>query len=181
MKKEHVWFFVFVLAAAMVAGITMGIMLNFKYIAQQVVANQKLQEEKETYSRIQPSSSGLEVKIPSSHGETSPTTQPSTTTQSSNTQTSASANQQTSTGVSSSQSSSNTAGSQLMVVSPAEKKEIENMLNTVGIPANQDYNQRVRTFQETISLPATGIMDAQTLQALIQKTTVHQASRQLKR
>jgi hypothetical protein len=179
MKREYFWFFVLILAAAMVVGFTLGVMLNFKYISQQIIATQKQQAAQEAYARIQPSGSALESEITSSTAEKSSTTTQATTTQTNNTQTSANAKQQTSTSVPSGQSSSNTSEDKLMIVSPAEKQEIEAMFNTAGIPANQDYSQRVRSFQETIGLPSTGIMDSQTLQTLIKITTVHKANQQL--
>lgn len=35
MKKEHFWFLIFILAAAVVTGSTLGIFTNFKYISKQ--------------------------------------------------------------------------------------------------------------------------------------------------
>ena len=144
---------------------------------QQIIATQKQEQAQEAYSRIQPSGSNLEVIIPSPPVGTSQTSVP----QSNNTSTPPLPASVGSQRFLRPVSIYKRVGISCWLYHQREKQEIEDMLNAVGIPSNQDYSQRVRDFQKKINLPSTGIMDAQTLQALIKKTTVHQASRQLGR
>ncbi|MDD3365420.1 MAG: peptidoglycan-binding domain-containing protein [Syntrophomonas sp.] len=173
MKKEYYWFFVLILAAAVVAGSTLGITMNYKYISEQIMKERSQQEALEAQAQQKPASSPLEVKIPPQDmppdipQKSSNTTTPATT--------------QSSTAVSSAPAPASGNGNKLLVLSQEEKRDIEMMLSSVGIPANTDYSQRIRQFQEKNTLTATGIMDSQTLGALINKVTINQANRHLGR
>ncbi|PKM77805.1 MAG: hypothetical protein CVU90_04960 [Firmicutes bacterium HGW-Firmicutes-15] len=173
MKKEYYWFFVLILAAAVVAGSTLGIIMNYKYISEQILRERSNQEALEATAQDKPSSSQLEVKIPS---KDIPPDVPQKTTN-----TTTSVTTQSSTAVSSAPAPANGNGNKLLVLSQAEKRDIEMMLSTVGISADQEYTQRIREFQEKSTLTITGIMDSQTLGALIKKTTINHASRHLGR
>ncbi len=171
MKKEYYWFFVLILAAAVVAGSTLGIIMNYKYISEQIIKERANQESLEAQAQEKPASNSLEVKIPNQ--DIPPNIPPKSTTTSATTQ--------SGTTVSSAPAPTNGNGNKLLVLSQAEKKDIEMMLTTVGIPANKDYSQRIREFQEKNTLTTTGIMDSQTLGALISKATVNQVNRHMER
>jgi len=148
MKKEYYWFFILVLAAAVVAGSTLGILMNYKYMSQQII-------------NMHSQNKGLETQV-----EQKPVSSPSLP--------------QTSTKTTVAVPASGN-GDKLLVLSQEEKREIEIMLNSVGIPANTNYNNRIYEFQEKNTLATTGIMDSQTMGALIKQTTIRQASRNLGR
>jgi len=173
MKKEYYWFFILILAAAVVAGSTLGIMMNYKYISEQVIKARSNQEAIEAQAQEKPASSSLEVKIPSQD------IPPNIPQKSTNTTTPAST--QSSAPVYSAPAPASGNGNKLLVLSQDEKRDIEMMLSTVGIPADKEYSQRIREFQEKNTLTTTGIMDSQTLGALINKVTVYQVNRHLAR
>jgi hypothetical protein len=171
MRKEYYWFFILILAAAIVAGSTLGIIMNYNYISAQIIKERSNQEALEVQAKQKPTSNPLEVKIPTQ--DIPPDIpQKSTTT---------SAATQSDTSLSQAPASGNGNGNKLLVLSQAEKRDIEMMLTTVGIPANNSLSQRIHEFQDKNTLSPTGIMDSQTLGALISKATIHQVTRHMER
>ncbi|MGS0746098.1 peptidoglycan-binding domain-containing protein [Syntrophomonas erecta subsp. sporosyntropha] len=69
--------------------------------------------------------------------------------------------------------------SEYMVITDAEQQEIKNMLSTLGMKSGQDPAEFIRHFQKDHSLNATGNLDSQTLQLIINQSTRVQASRAL--
>ncbi|MDD4802649.1 MAG: peptidoglycan-binding domain-containing protein, partial [Syntrophomonas sp.] len=166
MKKEYYLFFILILAAAMVAGSTLGITMNYKYISEQVI-NQRSQQETLQAHPEQQSHSPLEVKIP-------PEDMPPAIPSKPNNDSASQSNNITDDTSASVTVSSSSGGNRILLLSQAEKSDIEIMLTATGIAANDNYSQRIREFQENNSLSATGIMDSQTLSLLIRKTTLQQ-------
>jgi hypothetical protein len=171
MKKEYYWFFILILAAAIVAGSTMGIIMNYNYISAQIIKERSNQEALEAQAKQKPTSNSLEVKIPN---QDIPPNIPQKTTN-----TTTSSTTQSGTSVSPAPASGN--GNKILILSQAEKRDIEMMLTTVGIPANNSLSQRIHEFQDKNTISPTGIMDSQTLGALISKATIHQVTRHMQR
>jgi archaellum component FlaG (FlaF/FlaG flagellin family) len=133
LRKKYFGFFILFLAAVVIAGFTMGIIINYKNLSQQALAK----------------------SIPVA-------AQPSTA-------------------VSSDPTSVISGNGELMVMSQAEKGEIELMLNTVGISADKEYNQRINEFQEKNTITPTGILDSWTLGTLINQVKMYHINQHLKR
>ena len=154
MKKEHFSFLIFILAAAVVTGTTLGVFTNFKYISQQ--SKIRLQENQAVESKTS------ELNNSSSTNQTLTTNNESGST---------STNQQL--------AANGTTDTTVMIVSQAEKDEIDVMLNAVEKNNGTDYSARVRSFQEKNALPITGVMDSQTLNALINQATIQRSVQRL--
>lgn len=154
MKKEYYWFLILILAAAVVTGSTLGLLTNFKYISQQ--SKIRLQENKAVESN------------------TSELNQPSLTNQT------LAANNESSSANDTPQIAANgTTDTTVMMVSQAEKDEIDIMLNAVENINGTDYRARIRSFQEKNALSITGLMDSQTLNALINQATIQRSLQHL--
>jgi len=146
------FFLVMVLMAAVVAGATIGIVSNLGIIIDRV-------------NVINSGSAVPDAEVASEVHKTSPKVE-KTTAESSSQPAVASAY---CTGVT----------SDLMVVTGEEKAQIIAMLQQLGMPANGDYNQFIKDFQQQQSLPATGSLDSRTLRVIINKTTQQRAQRAL--
>jgi len=172
-KTEHFFFLVLVLAAAIVVGSTMGILLNMKYITQAVKNNAQIeleqaQQEKQgqTSETDQAVANGNNTKIQSTP----------------NSQQSASTTHSSSVVESDSKAPSVTVAannSSLMVISRQEQQQIETMLETVDNSQGVDYCSRIKNFQEKNSLSITGILDSPTLNALIYQVKLQKAMQYL--
>lgn len=149
MKKEYYWFFMFILAAALVTGSTLSVYANFKYISQQ----SKLQQQKSI------------AKTSTGHANDSVGKN-----QTDSTGLNASADQKL--------ADNGTSSTNKMVISPDEQNEINAMLEAMG-SNNEDYTLRIKDFQEKNALPVTGTMDTDTLNLLINKVTLQKAVQHL--
>lgn len=152
MKKEYFWFLIFILAAAVVTGSTLGILANFEYISKQ---SQIRQQEMKAVEANPNEHSSLPNQVQASNNKPG----------SADTTPQLAANGATDTTV--------------MVVSQTEQFEIDAMLNAVESSNNKDYSTRVRSFQERNALPITGIMDSQTLNTLINQVTIQKSIQRL--
>lgn len=160
MKKEYFWFLIFILAAAVITGSTLGMITNFKYISQQC----KLRlNEQETQEKISVSQKTNTQAAPSS-----------------NTQTNNSARDNQSASESTATITVGTSDENVKLpISQDERQEIEAMLKTVNSGNSPDYNAKVKNFQKDNSLPTTGTIDTQTLQVLINQATLQKAIQRL--
>lgn len=149
MKKEYYWFFMFILAAALVTGSTMSIITNFKYISQQ----SKLQQQQQ---KSLPEKADNESTLSVDESNTSKT-------------------KSTAAGEI---LADNGTSSNKMVISNDEQEEINAMLEAMG-SNDADYTLRIKDFQEKNSLPVTGVMDTETLNLLINKATLQKAVQHL--
>lgn len=61
----------------------------------------------------------------------------------------------------------------------ADVSEVEQMLNTVGVPADKIYSQRIVNFQKSNNITPTGILDQQTLETLINQATLKFADQRI--
>ncbi len=162
MKKEYFWFFILILAAAIVTGSTLGIITNFKYISQQ--SKLLLQEQDAQESNNLNSHNDSQ----SAKGSLQP-----------NTETNDTINKQSSTGLASNSVQTSTPDTTDMKISKAEKAEINTMLNTVVTKDNSDFDVKVKHFQSKNSLPSTGIVDSQTLALIIDQAKLQRAIQRL--
>lgn len=162
MKKEYFWFLIFILAAAVVTGSTLGIITNFKYITQHHKLSIQEQESPELHS--------LESQI--NRQPVQDSSQPSNTNDTA-------INHQHAAGSPASITIATSEDTIELPVSEAEKAEINAMLNTIESSNNADFNAQLKNFQEKNSLPSTGVIDLQTLQTLINQATIQRAVQHL--
>jgi len=141
MKKENFFFLIFVLAAAVITGSTLGIANSLIYIKEQgevlkqeAAAQENSQEETAAESSLY---AGLESEGPVPAAPSLP---------------------------------------ELMVITEAEKEEIQSMLTGLGMVESADYNKFIIEFQKNNSIEPTGYLDSQTLQAIIKQATLQKAA-----
>lgn len=147
MKKEYFIFIILILAAAIVSGSTLCFFSNFKYISQQI----KVQQQQTKASQAADSAdSGLS-------DQTAKADMPSAASDSTQQLALSSTNAET-------------------LVSQTDQNEIDAMLDAVDTNGNEeDYSLRIKNFQKKNALPITGVMDTQTLNALINRATLQRA------
>lgn len=153
MKKEYYWFFMFILAAALVTGSTMSIYANFKYISQQSKLQQQQQDQKRLPEETNNKSTQSEDQV--NTAKTKPTAV-----------------------VDQKLADNGTSDSNNMIISQDEQEELNSMLSAMG-SNNEDFSLQIKDFQEKNSLPVTGIMDTDTLNILINKVTLQKAVQHL--
>ncbi|MBC7075192.1 MAG: hypothetical protein H5T98_03810 [Syntrophomonadaceae bacterium] len=141
MKKENFFFLIFVLAAAVITGSTLGIANSLIYIREQgealkqeAAAQENSQEETAAEFSLY---AALESEAPVPAAPSLP---------------------------------------ELMVITEAEKEEIQGMLTGLGMVEGADYNKFIMEFQKNNSIEPTGYLDSQTLQAIIKQATLQKAA-----
>ncbi|MDD2586188.1 MAG: hypothetical protein PHT79_06325 [Syntrophomonadaceae bacterium] len=146
MKKEHFFFLVLVLAAAIVTGSTIGIVNNLDIILEPnhnvLASSDNLQVEK----RVAQNSNSDDVSNISR----------STASRNSNIE--------------------KTDSTELMLVSQQEQEQIVDMLKYLGMTESADYSEFIRQFQQTHSLNPTGNLDSLTLDTVIRQVTINKVS-----
>jgi len=73
------------------------------------------------------------------------------------------------------------SGADVMVITAAEKEQIINMLNSLGMSSDEQLSSFIKGFQEKHCLDATGLLDSKTLHFIIEEAKlvkVEQGSRQ---
>lgn len=154
MKKEYFWFLILVVAAAVVTGSTLGIVTNFGHIVQHHQLN--IQEQNPESPSLMNQTDTKRATLDSlptndGSGEVSPVGITVITPEE----------------------------TIVLSVSESEKAAISAMLDAVQPGRNTDFDTNLKHFQESNSLPATGIVDLQTLQALISQATIQRATQHL--
>lgn len=158
MKKENLFFLVMVLMAAVIAGATIGIVGNFDIIVNRVnIMNSEAQVQKAELADGDETTCTPTAKKAPAETETQPAA--------------------ISGGASAVTVTSTT--SDVMVVTPEEKAQINEMLHELGMAEGGDYNQFIKDFQQKQNLPATGSLDSRTLRIIINKTTEQKARQAL--
>lgn len=156
-KKGNFFFLVFLLAAAVVLGSTVGLISNINYIVHKNEMNkQKSTSQAEEENITEP------VKI------SPPTASP---------ENKASSNLESN--VTPVQPSSPVNPNQIDI-GDEERHLLKEMLYNLGMKDTDDFNNFVRAFQNKNSLQATGNIDYPTLNAIIQQSTMQQVSKSLK-
>lgn len=154
MKKEYFWFLILIVAAAVVTGSTLGIVTNFSHIVQHHQLS--IQEQN-------PEAQSLKNQINEKPAQDSSATNDEPM------------NSPSPVGI----AVVTPDETIVMSVSESEKEAITAMLNSVQPSHSADFGTNLRSFQENNSLPATGIVDLQTLQTLINQATIQRAAQHL--
>lgn len=157
MRKEYMIFLVLILAAAVVAGSAIGFINNFNTIMHQVkTLNSQADSPGVAETPSDPAKEYDKVPVASPPADTGTDAAPAATDASAS-------------------SATDSDDQDLKMITSAEKQQIIGMLQSLGLPADQDFPGAVKQFQQEMSLPVTGTLDAQTLHALIDETTRQRA------
>ncbi|CFY12410.1 Peptidoglycan binding-like [Syntrophomonas zehnderi OL-4] len=154
MKKEYVWFLILVLAAAVLTGSTLGIVTNFSHIVQYHKPSIKEQNPEVQSLENQINEKPAQDLSPL-HDEPMNVASPG--------------------GI----AVVTPDETIVLSVSESEKAAITAMLNSVQPSHSPDFDTNLKHFQEKNYLPATGIVDLQTLQTLINQATIQRAAQHL--
>lgn len=157
-KKGNFFFLVFLLAAAVILGSTLGVISNINYIVQK----NEMNKQKSTSSQAEEDNAAEPVKI------SPPTASPADN-----------ASDNLEFEVTPVQSSSSVNPDQIDI-GDEERHLLKEMLYNLGMKDTDDFNNFVRAFQNKNSLRATGNIDYPTLNAIIQQSTMQQVSKSLK-
>lgn len=155
-KKGNFFFLVFLLAAAVILGSTIGLISNVSYIV-----HQGMNKQNSTTSKV-------EEKTVTEPADTSSETAPQTD------------NAKNESSVPSAQSALPSANPNQIDIGDDERQLLKEMLYNLGMKETDDFNNFVRAFQNKNSLQATGNIDYQTLNVIIQQSTLQEVSRSLK-
>lgn len=157
-KKGNFFFLVFLLAAAIIIGSTIGLKSNIDYIVHKT----EMLKEKPTSSNVEKETIA-ESATPS----------PETTSQADN-----SANNVETT-VPTTQSANPTTNPNQIDIGDDERQLLREMLYDLGMRETDNFNEFVRTFQFNNNLNATGNIDYATLNAIIQQSTMQGVSKSM--
>ncbi len=149
MKLEHYVFFSLILAAAIVTGSTLGILLHFPQIAEQVQVTQLAAKD-----HILGHPESVITQMPT------PTGQPSE------------ARLEISTA---DNCTTSVLGHDVMLVSAGERKQIVEMLKMIGMAAETDLPAFIKNYQQKYSLEVTGLLDSKTLHYILEEAKLKQA------
>ncbi|MEN6324795.1 MAG: peptidoglycan-binding domain-containing protein [Syntrophomonas sp.] len=158
LKKGNFFFLVFLLAAAVVLGSTVGLISNINYIVH-----------KTEMSKEKPTSSKAEEETIAEPTNNSPETAPQADYASNNLESSPPP----------AQSASPVADPNQIDIGNDERQLLKEMLYNLGMKETDDFNAFVRAFQNKNSLQATGNIDYSTLNAIIQQSTMLEVSKSL--
>lgn len=156
-KKGNFFFLVFLIAAAVVIGSTVGLISNVNYIVHET---EMLKENSST-----------------SNVEEEPVAETETETPDTTSQTDSTANIESS--VPAAQPSNPTANPDQLDIGDDERQLLREMLYSLGMKETDNFNDFVRSFQFKNSLNATGNIDYATLNAIIQQSTMQQVSKSM--
>ncbi len=149
MKKEYLFFLIFVLAAAIVTGATIGLISNFHYIEQQTMENtSQIEPAQQQASTPNPSEQGDSINNTDNKGDNVPVAH----------------------------NTSPIAEQGYVVLSGEEKQQVIDMLVSLGATKDGDYSNFIRNFQKEKSLNPTGSLDSLTLNAIINEVTRQRAA-----
>ncbi len=151
MQKGYFFFLILVLASAVILGSTIGLISNVSYIVQHTELLKP--QPNEASPDVHADNAIPPAPKPSSPDSLQGEKQPSTS----------------------------SGNSEYMILSQEEKEQIKQMLLGLGMGENDDLGQFVLEYQKKNSLEATGILDSQTLDAIIRQTTLKEVSRSLNR
>ncbi len=157
LKKGNFFFLVFLLAAAVILGSTVGLISNINYIVKTEMNKEK------------PTSSKAEEETVAEPESTSPETTPQADYAYNNLETSDPP----------AQSVSPSADPNQIDIGDEERQLLKEMLYNLGMKETDDFNAFVRAFQNKNSLQATGNIDYSTLNAIIQQSTLQEVSKSL--
>ncbi|WP_054693232.1 hypothetical protein [Syntrophomonas palmitatica] len=151
MRKDYLFFFVLVLAAAVVAGSAVGFISNFDIVVQHL---KNVNSQSTHSSALEPINTADNAKAISLEEQK---------------------DDQISVPVQSFTALTN-GSEELMVITDQEKEQVLAMLQMLGMPQGGDYNQFISQFQSAHSLPSTGCLDSRTLRVIINETTRSRAA-----
>ncbi|MDD2619964.1 MAG: peptidoglycan-binding domain-containing protein [Syntrophomonadaceae bacterium] len=153
-KKGNFFFLIFLLAAAIILGSTIGLISNINYIVRQT----EILKEK-------PISTDTEEEKTMAETECEPTGSISPDADSS---------------IPGTQAVNSPAAANHIDIGDEERYLLKEMLYDLGMNESDNFNDFVRSFQNKNSLHATGNIDYATLNAIIQQSTMQEVSRSFK-
>ncbi|MEN6349114.1 MAG: peptidoglycan-binding domain-containing protein [Syntrophomonas sp.] len=162
MPKGKFLLLVFLFAAAVVLGCTIGLISNVSYIVHEtdMIRN----EESDSSTENEKSTVNQKPVIPAPTGSQKSQTDAGNTSN-----------------VSQAAKTAASSSSAFMVVSEDEKSQIKDMLFSIGMTEKDNLDDFIRQFQSKNSLNPTGYLDSQTLNAIIRQSTLQQVSKSLQR
>ncbi len=167
MRKEYIFFFVLLGVAAMITGFTVGFFANYSFIEQGIEQHKAAALEKESAKHelvkdeVHKTEDTHETPVDKT-GKNTATTEANVVT------------------------GSNFVvqpmvdGSQIDIpVSPEDMKAVIAMLDELNVADASTYELRIRNFQQQSGLEQTGVLDSETLNAIIQQVAIKHAQRNM--
>lgn len=155
-KKGSFFFLVFLVAAAVILGSTVGLISNINYIVHQRMNNHNStsSQAEETVSD-EPADASREAASETDNANNCESSTPSA------------------------QSALLPADPNQIDIGDDERQLLKEMLYNLGMKETDDFNAFIRAFQNKNSLQATGNIDYSTLSAIIQQSTLRGVSKSL--